>query len=89
MNVYKGQVGLYWILNPALEARFSLPQGKYDIPLALTDRRYFQSGRLWDHIGEETTQDDPDHIDIDEEGFDDEVHVKTEVGEAHSKSKYS
>ncbi|KAF5004213.1 hypothetical protein FDECE_9295 [Fusarium decemcellulare] len=46
MNAYSGQAGFYIIEDPDVEARLGLPQGKYDIPLALAAKQYTDDGDL-------------------------------------------
>ncbi|KAG9528202.1 oxidase cueO precursor, partial [Aureobasidium melanogenum] len=46
-NAYYGQAGFY-ILHDAEERASGLPQGNYDIPLALSAKRYNSDFSLWD-----------------------------------------
>ncbi|KAK3715090.1 hypothetical protein LTR37_007300 [Vermiconidia calcicola] len=56
-NAYFGQAG-FWIIHDSEELAVpGLPQGKYDIPLGLTSKRYNSDGSLWspDANGESTS----------------------------------
>jgi spore coat protein A, manganese oxidase len=44
-NVYMGELGMY-IVEDANEAKLNLPQGEYDIPLILEDKRFAPDGAL-------------------------------------------
>ncbi|KAF2999037.1 hypothetical protein E8E13_008447 [Curvularia kusanoi] len=46
-NAYYGQAGFY-ILRDDHERNMGLPDGKYDVPLALSAKYYNQDGTLWD-----------------------------------------
>ncbi|KAF2734232.1 Cupredoxin [Polyplosphaeria fusca] len=46
-NAYYGQAGFY-ILRDSYESSLGLPDGKYDVPLALSAKYYNQDGTLWD-----------------------------------------
>lgn len=46
-NAYYGQAGFY-ILRDDHESSLGLPDGKYDVPLALSAKFYNQDGTLWD-----------------------------------------
>lgn len=46
-NAYMGQAGFYILHDEEEEAVQGLPQGKYDLPLALTSKRYNKDGTLW------------------------------------------
>ena len=46
-NAYYGQAGFY-ILHDPEERALGLPEGKYDIPLALAAKRYNKDYSLWD-----------------------------------------
>ena len=45
-NAYFGQAGFY-LLHDDEERQAALPQGKYDVPLALAAKRYNKDGTLW------------------------------------------
>lgn len=45
VNAYYGQAGVYIIEDPA-EEQLGLPSGKYDVPLALSDKTYQDNGEL-------------------------------------------
>lgn len=45
VNAYFGQAGVYIVHDPAEDA-LGLPSGKYDVPLALTDKTYNSNGGL-------------------------------------------
>ncbi|KAM0716075.1 hypothetical protein Q7P37_008589 [Cladosporium fusiforme] len=45
VNAYYGQAGVYIVTDPA-EDQLGLPKGKYDVPLALTDKTYKENGEL-------------------------------------------
>ncbi|KAF2218963.1 oxidase cueO precursor [Elsinoe ampelina] len=47
-NAYFGQAGFYILHDDEELAIPGLPQGKYDIPLALNSKRYNADGTLWD-----------------------------------------
>ena len=46
-NAYMGQAGFYIMHDEEELAIEGLPQGKYDIPIALTAKRYNPDGTLW------------------------------------------
>ncbi|ORY04865.1 Cupredoxin [Clohesyomyces aquaticus] len=46
-NAYYGQAGVY-ILRDSYERGLGLPNGKYDVPLALSGKYYNPDGTLWD-----------------------------------------
>ncbi|KAM0718783.1 hypothetical protein Q7P37_005854 [Cladosporium fusiforme] len=46
-NAYMGQAGFYILHDDEEEAVAGLPQGNYDLPLALTAKRYNPDGTLW------------------------------------------
>src|SRR6201996_9645390 len=46
VNLYAGLAGFYIIEDPELEAQLGLPQGKYDVPLALGAKQYTSTGDL-------------------------------------------
>lgn len=46
-NAYMGQAGFYIMHDDEEEKIEGLPQGKYDIPMALTAKRYNNDGTLW------------------------------------------
>jgi bilirubin oxidase len=46
-NAYMGQAGFYIMHDDEEEAIAGLPQGNYDIPMALTSKRYNKDGTLW------------------------------------------
>ncbi|KIW11769.1 hypothetical protein PV08_09041 [Exophiala spinifera] len=46
VNLYAGLAGFYIIEDPELEARLGLPQGKYDVPLAIGAKQYTSTGDL-------------------------------------------
>ncbi|PNS14417.1 Iron transport multicopper oxidase [Sphaceloma murrayae] len=47
-NAYFGQAGFYIMHDEEELAVPGLPQGKYDVPLALSSKRYNADGTLWD-----------------------------------------
>jgi bilirubin oxidase len=53
VNLYAGLAGFYSIEDPEVEARLGLPQGKYDIPLALGAKQYTSDGDL-SQVADET-----------------------------------
>jgi bilirubin oxidase len=54
-NAYFGQAGFY-ILHDAEERNSGLPQGDYDIPLAIASKRYNADFSLWSpDANQETT----------------------------------
>ncbi|KAL7781815.1 Cupredoxin [Trichoderma afarasin] len=46
VNLFSGLAGFYIIEDAEVEARLGLPQGKYDIPLALNSKQYTSTGNL-------------------------------------------
>ncbi|KAF8533373.1 Cupredoxin [Trichophaea hybrida] len=52
VNAYYGQAGFYILTDPAEEARYRLPRGKYDVPLMLQSKRYQANGDLFSPAGE-------------------------------------
>ena len=46
VNLYAGLAGFFIIEDAELEARLGLPQGKYDVPLALSSKQYTSTGNL-------------------------------------------
>lgn len=53
VNAYSGLAGFYIIEDPGVETTLGLPQGNYDVALALSAKQYTSSGNLtW--IGNET-----------------------------------
>lgn len=46
VNLYGGLAGFYIIEDPEVEAQLGLPQGNYDIPLALNSKQYTATGNL-------------------------------------------
>jgi FtsP/CotA-like multicopper oxidase with cupredoxin domain len=46
-NAYYGQAGFY-ILRDGYESSLGLPDGKYDVPIALSAKYYNSDGTLWD-----------------------------------------
>ena len=53
VNAYSGLAGFYIIEDPDVEARLELPQGVYDVALALSAKQYTSFGNLtW--VGNET-----------------------------------
>jgi len=53
VNAYSGLAGFYIIEDPEVETRLGLPQGAYDVALALSAKQYTSSGNLtW--VGDET-----------------------------------
>ena len=52
VDAYEGQAGVYIIYDPK-EDSLGLPCGKYDIPLALSDKTYQDNGQLVSIEGEE------------------------------------
>lgn len=56
MNMYKGLVGMYQIVDPALDASLGIPSGtKYDVPLIVTSHYFTASGALSDESGARTS----------------------------------
>lgn len=55
LNAYAGQAGFYIIEDAALERRFRLPQGAYDIPLMVQSRFYTAAGNITDESHELTS----------------------------------
>lgn len=53
VNLYAGLAGFYIIEDAEVDARLELPQGKYDIPLALSAKQYTYSGNL-SQVADET-----------------------------------
>lgn len=49
-HAYYGQTGMYIVTDPA-EDSLALPRGKYDIPLAITDKVYQANGDLASPLG--------------------------------------
>jgi bilirubin oxidase len=45
VNAYEGQAGVYIVYDPKDDA-LGLPSGKYDVPLALSDKTYQDNGQL-------------------------------------------
>jgi FtsP/CotA-like multicopper oxidase with cupredoxin domain len=54
-NAYFGQAGFY-ILHDPEELALGLPSGQYDVPLALTSKRYNKNGSLWSPEANEEEQ---------------------------------
>jgi len=52
VNAYYGQAGFYILTDPAEEARYRLPRGRYDIPLMLQSKQYRANGDLVSPAGE-------------------------------------
>jgi len=52
VDAYEGQAGVYIVYDPKEDA-LGLPCGKYDIPLALSDKTYQDNGQLLSIEGEE------------------------------------
>jgi bilirubin oxidase len=52
-DVYEGQAGVYVVYDPAQEEALGLPCGKYDIPLAISDKTYQDNGQLMTFEDEE------------------------------------
>ncbi|MEU9714471.1 multicopper oxidase domain-containing protein [Streptomyces sp. NPDC047976] len=50
-NVYRGLTGTY-ILTDDIERRLPLPAGQYDVPIALRDARFLESGELIYQMGD-------------------------------------
>lgn len=46
LNVYVGLAGFY-LLRDSWEENFGLPVGKYEIPLVIQDRRFYENGELY------------------------------------------
>ena len=46
VNLYAGLAGFYIIEDAEVDARLELPQGKYDVPLALGAKQYTSTGNL-------------------------------------------
>ncbi|KAL9487975.1 hypothetical protein ACSS6W_000252 [Trichoderma asperelloides] len=46
VNLFSGLAGFYIIEDAEVEAKLGLPQGKYDIPLALNSKQYTSTGNL-------------------------------------------
>ncbi len=46
VNVYYGQAGAYILEDPAQEAKFDLPRGRYEIPLVVDAKTYGPDGDL-------------------------------------------
>ncbi|KAL1585705.1 hypothetical protein WHR41_05946 [Cladosporium halotolerans] len=55
-NSYFGQAGFYLIRDPEEQNMPGLPQGKYDIPISLTSKRYNEDGSLWSPEANEEVQ---------------------------------
>ncbi|KAE9962758.1 hypothetical protein BLS_010059 [Venturia inaequalis] len=56
MNMYKGLVGMYQIVDPALDASLGIPSGtKYDVPLIFTSHYFSPSGALSDESAAKTS----------------------------------
>ncbi|HEY3419598.1 MAG TPA: multicopper oxidase [Methanomassiliicoccales archaeon] len=45
-NVYSGLAGYYMLRDPADPIKAYLPSGKYEVPLAIQDRKFFTDGSL-------------------------------------------
>lgn len=46
LNVYAGMAGFY-LIRDAEEAALNLPSGKYEVPLAIQDRSFYENGQLY------------------------------------------
>ncbi len=46
LNIYAGLSGFYLLREPCYERNLGLPSGKYDIPLAIQDRSFYEDGSL-------------------------------------------
>ncbi|GJP29664.1 hypothetical protein CLOM_g19296 [Closterium sp. NIES-68] len=44
LNVLAGMFGAYIIRHPALEQKFNLPAGRFDVPLVIQDRSFMKNG---------------------------------------------
>jgi spore coat protein A, manganese oxidase len=47
LNVLSGLAGFYLISNPSDPVEQALPQGEYDVPLAIQDRSFYSDGSLY------------------------------------------
>jgi len=55
LNAYAGQVGMYLIVDEALENRLKLPRGKFDVPLLLDSHFFTKNGDISDESAERTS----------------------------------